>query len=86
MVVAGPWDGAAVRLRIGRQQWTGIGDGYGSLQARRAQVISDGRAAAARPRDAWLWLPGPDGTIPAAEPPAARPEPAETVRAAGGHW
>src|ERR1035441_5644344 len=63
LVVAGDWDGAAVRLRIARQEWTGLGDGHGRLRARRVQVVADGRGAWARPRARWLWLPGPDGSV-----------------------
>ena len=70
LIVAGTWDGAPVQLRVARQQWNGIGDGYGRLRARRAEVIAEGRGALVRPRRAWLWLPGPDGKITAAARPA----------------
>ena len=63
LVVAGDWDGAPVRLRVASQSWIGIGDGYGSLRGCRAEVVAEGRGAAARPRRRWLWLPGPDGTV-----------------------
>ena len=35
LIVAGTWDGAPVRLHVTRQQWDGVGDGYGRLRARR---------------------------------------------------
>ena len=70
LIVAGTWDGAPVRLHVTRQQWDGIGDGYGRLRARRAEVVAEGRGAARRPRSRWLWLPGPDGKITAAAEPA----------------
>ena len=70
LIVAGAWDGAPVWLHVTRQQWDGIGDGYGQLHARRAEVIAEGRGALVRPRRAWLWLPGPDGKITAAATPA----------------
>jgi hypothetical protein len=70
LIVAGMWDGAPVRLHVTRQRWDGIGDGYGRLRARRAEVIAGGRGALVRPRRAWLWLPGPDGKISAAAGPA----------------
>ena len=70
LIVAGTWDGAPVRLHVARQQWDGIGDGYGRLRARRAEVVAEGRGAAMRPRSRWLWLPGPDGNIIAAAGPA----------------
>ena len=51
LIVAGTWDGAPVRLYVARQQWGGIGDGYGRLRARRAEVVAEcqgrGRPAAA---------------------------------------
>ncbi len=70
LIVAGTWDGAPVRLHVARQQWDGIGDGFGRLRARRAEVVAEGRGAATRPRSRWLWLPGPDGKISAAARPA----------------
>ena len=70
LIVAGTWDGAPVWLHVTRQQWDGIGDGYGQLHARRAEVIAEGRGALIRPRRVWLWLPGPDGKITAAATPA----------------
>ncbi len=70
LIVAGTWHGAPVRLHVARQHWDGIGDGYGRLRARRAEVVAEGRGALLRPRRAWLWLPGPDGKITAAARPA----------------
>jgi hypothetical protein len=72
LLVAGEWEGASARLRAVRQEWSGIGAGHGRLRARRVQVLADGRGAAARPRSAWLWLPGPDGAVTAADAPQAR--------------
>jgi hypothetical protein len=63
LVVVGEWPGAQSRLLVTDAQWIGIGAGHGRLRARRAQVIASGRGAGERPRSAWLWLPGPDGTI-----------------------
>jgi hypothetical protein len=67
LVVAGEWPGALARLLMTSAEWTGIGAGHGRLRARRAEVVASGRGAGERPRSAWLWLPGPDGTITAAE-------------------
>jgi len=67
LVVAGEWDGAQTRLSIAQQEWTGIGTGHGRLRARRVQVVADGRGGAAQPRTQWLWLPGPDGSVTAAD-------------------
>lgn len=61
------WPGADVRLTIERTSWTGPCElGAGRLVARRAEVVTGGRGAAARTRRAELWLPGPDGTVAAA--------------------
>ena len=70
LIVAGTWDGASVRLHVTRQQWDGIGYGYGRLRARRAEVVAEGRGALVRPRRAWLWLPGRDGSVTGADEPA----------------
>ena len=82
LIVAGTWDGAPVRLHVTRQQWDGVGDGYGRLRARRAEVTAEGRGALVRPRRAWLWLPGPDGKITA----AARPAESRARGAGEGGW
>lgn len=65
LVAAGPWgaDGADVRLSVEVLGWDGLGCGHGRLEARRVRVTAGGRGAAARPRSAELWLPGPDGTV-----------------------
>jgi hypothetical protein len=63
LVVAGDWPGAQSRLLVTDTQWIGIGAGHGRLRARKAHVMASGRGAGERPRSAWLWLPGPDGSI-----------------------
>jgi hypothetical protein len=68
LVVAGDWAGAQARLWVGRQQWVGMGQGHGRLMGRRVQVLATGRGAATRPVQRWLWLPGPDGGVAAADP------------------
>jgi hypothetical protein len=67
LLVAGEWPGAQTRLIVSAEEWTGIGAGYGRLRARRVRVAASGRGAGERPRARWLWLPGPDGTVTAAE-------------------
>ena len=67
LIVAGDWEGAQARLLVMSQEWTGIGAGHGRLRARQVRVVADGRGAAARPRTQWLWLPGPDGSVSAAD-------------------
>jgi len=66
LLVTGDWPGAQTRLHVAAEEWTGLGAGHGRLRARRAHVVASGRGAAERPRGAWLWLPGPDGSVTAA--------------------
>jgi hypothetical protein len=63
LLIAGEWEGAQTRLLVADREWGGIGAGYGRLRACRVQVVAEGRGAGTRPRAAWLWLPGPDGTV-----------------------
>jgi hypothetical protein len=73
LAVAGDWPGAHAHVRVTETEWTGIGTGHGRLRARKALVVASGRGGAERPRSAWLWLPGPDGSITAAEAAAGYP-------------
>jgi hypothetical protein len=59
----GEWPGADVRLRAADGQWTGLGQGYGRLQARRLEVHAEGKGTAARPRTANLLLPAAGGGV-----------------------
>lgn len=70
LLVAGPWEGAAVRLRVGRSAWEGVGSGHGLLQRRRVEVHGWGRGAASAGSSTVVWLPGPDGQIAAVQRPA----------------
>ncbi len=70
LLVAGAWEGAQVRLRVTSQAWVGVGVGHGRLRGRKVQVAADGRGEWSRARTRWLWLPGPDGTVTQADPPA----------------
>lgn len=69
LAVAGPWEGAQLRLRVEASEWVGVAEGHGHLRGRRARVSAGGRGAfGGAGRAAWLWLPGPDGAVsPAAE-------------------
>ncbi len=69
LLVVGDWPGAQVRLRVLTQGWTGLGDGHGRLRACCAHVTADGRGEAVATRTRWLWLPGEDGSVTAADPP-----------------
>lgn len=68
LVVAGDWPGAQARLWVATQQWAGMGMGHGRLMGRRVHVLAARRGAATRPAEQWLWLPGPDGGVAAANP------------------
>jgi hypothetical protein len=68
LLVTGDWPGAQTRLVTTDEEWTGIGAGHGRLRARKVRVVASGRGAGERPRGRCLWLPGPDGTVTAAEP------------------
>ena len=61
------WPGPDVRLSVTDAEWSGPGQGWGHLQARRVTVTADGRRGLGRVRRTDLWLPGPDG-VTAAEP------------------
>jgi hypothetical protein len=57
LVPACSWEGADVCLGVTRSEWHGLGAGHGHLRSRRLEVASRGRGAAARPRQAGVWLP-----------------------------
>ncbi len=58
LVPFGPWDGADVTLQVTEGRWDGLGPGRGRLRRREVTVLARGRGAAARPREATMWLPG----------------------------
>jgi hypothetical protein len=60
-----------VRLRVVGSHWEGLDSGHGHLQRRRIAVERSGRGGAARRQRYWLWLPGADGGVGAADPPDA---------------
>jgi hypothetical protein len=57
--------------------WVGLGQGHGRLRGRQVEVAVTGRRGADRPRQALLWLPGPDGRITSVEPPGSTARPAD---------
>jgi len=61
----------SVRLKVVDSQWDGLDRGYGHLRRRRMAVERSGRGSAARRQQHWLWLPGDDGGVCAADPPIA---------------
>ena len=76
LVQLGPgWGSEAdVALQVTEARWEGLDDGHGHLRARRVVVAGSGRGAAARPRRAELWLPGPDGQVGEKQGELATPE------------
>lgn len=62
-----------LRLEITASRWVGLDAGHGRLRARRVEVTTTGRGAAARPRRVAMWMPGPDGAISVIERATLRP-------------
>ncbi|WP_380286514.1 hypothetical protein [Kitasatospora purpeofusca] len=84
LVTPGPWPGAHLRLEVTVSRWGGLGDGFGQLTGRRAEVRATGRGGARRPRTAGLWLPAGDGSVATAAPgTAAGGERPDVVAASG---
>jgi len=60
LVGYGRWAGADVVLETPGGGWSGLGQGRGRLSRRELVVTRHGRGAAARPRQAVLWIPRAD--------------------------
>ncbi|MGK4586149.1 hypothetical protein [Kitasatospora sp. HPMI-4] len=58
-----PWPGAQLKLTVAAATWSGLGDGWGQLRQRQADVIATGRGSASRPRKARLLLPDEYGRV-----------------------
>lgn len=54
---AAAWPAVELQLTARHDRWSGIGDGYGRLTARRLLVSVTGRGKSGRVRDTELWLP-----------------------------
>jgi hypothetical protein len=63
LLALGAWPAPDLTLRVSNEPWLGLEAGAGRLTQRRVQVVTSGRGAAARPRQARLWLPFRDGTV-----------------------
>ncbi|MFI6639032.1 hypothetical protein [Streptomyces sp. NPDC050504] len=61
LLSSGPLPGAEIRMRVVSASWEGVGEGHGLLHGRRVRIAATGRGAAAAPRYAEMWLPGPSG-------------------------
>ncbi|MFF4257885.1 hypothetical protein ACFY1L_42530 [Streptomyces sp. NPDC001663] len=85
LLAADSWQGAEVRMRVVSAAWEGIGGGHGLLRGRRVRVASVGRGAAAAPRYAEMWLPGPGGRIVPVHTDAAAGGPAAVTASPAGH-
>ncbi len=74
LLTTGGMGRSSLRLRVTRQSWLGAEYGYGRLRGRLAQMVADGRGTLARPLiRSWLWLPGPDGMVTAANQALSAP-------------
>jgi hypothetical protein len=62
------WPDLDVRCQIGDGGWSGPGEGWGRLRARRVAVSATGRAGLTRARRVDLWLPAPEGGVAAVDP------------------
>jgi hypothetical protein len=54
---AASWPAVELQLSAQHAHWSGIGDGYGRLTARRLTVSATGKGRSAQPRTIDLWLP-----------------------------
>jgi len=55
------WPRAEALVTTGGPQWSGLGQGFGHLRARRLEI--EVRRGAAPPRRRSVWFPGPDGAL-----------------------
>lgn len=67
------WPAADLRLGAQDSAWTGPAGGGGRLRGRRLTVTAHGRAKAARPRSAGLWLPAAGVAAGRVEPASQAP-------------
>jgi hypothetical protein len=58
-------------LEVAAQSWSGLGDGHGTLEARRVEIAVTGRRGV-RPRMVPLWLPGASAMPEAIDPVEGR--------------
>jgi hypothetical protein len=52
-----------LRLTVTTTRWQGVGQGFGHLRARQAEVVAAGRGAASRRRQVSVWLPAARGGL-----------------------
>jgi membrane protein implicated in regulation of membrane protease activity len=67
LIVLGPWPHTEAMVSVSDSSWSGIGDGNGYLEARKATVTVSTRLGG-RPRSAQLWLPDPSEHFRAVSP------------------
>ena len=87
LVPFGDWSGADVTLRVVAGRWEGLGAGHGRLRRRQVTVLARGRGAAARPKEATMWMPGVTIrpiTLPPTPGSTDRSRPNPAAAAAGG--
>jgi hypothetical protein len=73
LLTIGAWPEAELRLEGSSPRWHGIGSGHGHLAARTITITVSGRGAAARPREARVWLPDENGSVSLAAHAAVTP-------------
>jgi hypothetical protein len=78
---AAAWPTVEIQLSAQHSHWTGIGDGYGRIKARRLTVSATGKGRSARPRTTELWLPA--GVQPST--PVTPTTPAISATSLGNH-
>jgi hypothetical protein len=93
LVPFGRWDGADVTLQVVRGRWDGLGAGHGRLRRREVTIAAHGGAAAPRPWEITVWMPGlvsPDegdlGVVVGTEADGARIRATTTPRSRRRRW
>lgn len=68
LLVDAPWpEPADVTMRVEGGSWEGLGQGWGVLTGRRAQVVAGGRRVGGRDRRVEVWLPARGGGLARAD-------------------
>jgi hypothetical protein len=74
LIVLGTWPQSEAMLTLTESDWSGIGDGHGHLEARKATITVTSRLSG-RPRSTRLWLPDLREEFTRVEPERVRREP-----------
>jgi hypothetical protein len=82
LIVLGTWPHSDAMLSVNHSDWSGIGDGHGYLEARKATITVSTRSGA-RPRSARVWLPDPSEQFRQVSPFARANTHSESMEATG---